>query len=194
MSARIITPTPPLLGEGLSLQDFQALQAQVLRLQTELQSARKDAETDPLTGIGNRRHLERVIAQLEPDQQYVLAMFDIANLKAANDSDGHAQGDTMIQRAASVLRADSDVVTAARIGGDEFVAVLIPTTHVNYVEGVIERIEGAFGVVPCARSGVSVFLSGGAAQGPDRLDRMIARASRAMAFAKNLRKAARGCA
>lgn len=94
-----------------------------------LERAVSDAETDPLTGLLNRRGWERWIEREEDrfrrfgDPACVIVL-DLDRLKAVNDTEGHDAGDRYIRRAASVLRSSirgDDPV--ARLGGDEFAVV-----------------------------------------------------------------------
>lgn len=88
------------------------------------------ADTDHLTGLINRRRLERdsarEIAQARHHGQAVtVAMIDIDGFKQLNDTAGHAEGDQLLKSVAEtwglILRRDD---LLARVGGDEFVAVL----------------------------------------------------------------------
>lgn len=85
------------------------------------------AETDPLTGLANRRKSEEVAQHFlrlaaRKEQPFSLAVIDLDHFKAVNDRAGHAAGDEVLQRMARLLlrsfRAE-DVV--ARWGGEEFV-------------------------------------------------------------------------
>lgn len=84
------------------------------------------ALTDALTGLYNRGGWEQLLAKEEARyqryrQSSVVIVVDLDELKAVNDLQGHAAGDSLIKRAASALQAASraeDVV--ARLGGDEF--------------------------------------------------------------------------
>ncbi len=85
------------------------------------------AETDPLTGLANRRKSEEVAQHFlrlaaRKEQPFSLAVIDLDHFKAVNDRAGHAAGDEVLQRIARLLlrsfRAE-DVV--ARWGGEEFV-------------------------------------------------------------------------
>lgn len=87
------------------------------------------AFTDPLTGIGNRRHFEKImrffLARAERKQQSIaLAYLDIDNFKSINDRFGHSMGDLVLvefaRRLHSTVRASD---TVARLAGDEFVVV-----------------------------------------------------------------------
>lgn len=119
---------------------FQDVTARVLAAM-ELSSARADAEarameamalaeTDPLTGIANRRKvfavLEAEVARAESQgTELSLAVLDIDRFKQVNDRFGHAVGDQVIRRIAQIcamMIRNADFV--GRIGGEEFVIVL----------------------------------------------------------------------
>ncbi len=99
----------------------------------ELELARQEAErqalTDSLTGLGNRRAfeqaLERTLRQAaERQREFTVISFDLDGLKATNDTHGHARGDEFLQSFAQALTANfADVGLAYRIGGDEFAIV-----------------------------------------------------------------------
>jgi diguanylate cyclase (GGDEF)-like protein len=84
------------------------------------------AETDPLTGLLNRRAMEERVRHLrEANTPFALGMADLDHFKRLNDSYGHDTGDRALRTFARVLREavrDADVV--ARHGGEEFVVVL----------------------------------------------------------------------
>lgn len=98
-------------------------------------TARKKAEDylrylgthDVMTGLYNRAYFEETLLKLEKQRTEPLSILiaDVDGLKTVNDSLGHQAGDSLIRRAAEVLKAalDESLVTA-RIGGDEFAAFL----------------------------------------------------------------------
>ena len=98
-------------------------------------AARHEAETDVLTGLGNRRAWERLVAHHSErfarlGDPTVVAMIDLDMLKTINDEQGHDAGDDYIRRAGDVLRQSvrpHDVV--ARLGGDEFGLLLTGCTE-----------------------------------------------------------------
>jgi diguanylate cyclase len=92
----------------------------------ELASARREARTDGLTGIANRRALiERLDDRLVRTGRAALLMIDLDEFKGINDGLGHAAGDELIQVVAGRLAAEtSDGALLARLGGDEFAVVL----------------------------------------------------------------------
>jgi diguanylate cyclase (GGDEF)-like protein len=103
-----------------------------LTVTERLRASRKDAITDELTGLGNRRHLlarlDRSIADAERDRdELALLLIDLDAFKELNDTLGHHAGDEVLRqigpRLAEVLRGGD---TLARLGGDEFAVVLHP--------------------------------------------------------------------
>jgi diguanylate cyclase (GGDEF)-like protein len=92
-----------------------------------LDDSRREAFTDPLTGLGNRRalseDLDRIL--LDPDRRSALILFDLDGFKGFNDTFGHPAGDALLQRLAARLRAADHGGTVYRMGGDEF-CVLAP--------------------------------------------------------------------
>jgi HD-GYP domain-containing protein (c-di-GMP phosphodiesterase class II) len=93
-----------------------------------LASSRREALTDALTGLGNRRALSRDLERAVAGERdaVLLALFDLDGFKHYNDSYGHPAGDALLQRLGSKLAEHVDGVgTAYRMGGDEF-CVLLP--------------------------------------------------------------------
>jgi diguanylate cyclase (GGDEF)-like protein/PAS domain S-box-containing protein len=91
---------------------------------------RHEADTDPLTGLANRRALERTLASALAragvrGRTAAVLMLDLDGFKAINDRHGHAAGDAALREVARRLRRcvrERDLV--ARLGGDEFVVLL----------------------------------------------------------------------
>jgi len=107
---------------------------------------RHDARHDPLTGLANRRSWdERLDEELERARRSGLplsiALIDLDGFKALNDTEGHAAGDLLLQRAAAAwsgtVREAGDFL--ARVGGDEF-AVLAPDSDVAGVRALAARL------------------------------------------------------
>lgn len=113
----------------------------IRRLQQANEALREEAGTDPLTGAGNRRLLERELANALESSRHgggmtALLLFDLDNFKRVNDQFGHDRGDALLVRVVECMRARAragDVV--GRIGGDEFVLLL----HGLPAEGGIGR-------------------------------------------------------
>ncbi len=101
------------------------------------------AETDPLTGLLNRRGLDQRLAQTSPGVAVGIIAIDLDRFKAINDRFGHSVGDTVLVEVARRLRRAvraSDHL--ARLGGDEF-AVLLPDADDARLSVVANRIERA---------------------------------------------------
>src|ERR671935_250827 len=101
--------------------------------------------TDPLTGLVNRRTFEERLRQQlsERTTAFTLAMLDVDHLKAINDSQGHAAGDTAIRRVADVVRQSirpDDL--AGRWAGDEFL-ILMPRLEELPARALVQGIRSA---------------------------------------------------
>lgn len=101
---------------------------------------------DSLTGLYNRAHfftaLEREIARGDRSgRAFCLVMLDLDDLKAVNDRFGHVAGDQVLRSVADIVRSGvRKIDTAARYGGDEFVA-LLPETDPTGGWVVAEKIR-----------------------------------------------------
>jgi diguanylate cyclase len=107
-----------------------AVMAQAQKFSDRLRGARaqavEQALTDPLTGLRNRRGLDRMLARLSTSgQPFGIIHVDLDHFKQINDTLGHAMGDQVLVSIGSRLRrAVRDDDSVARIGGDEFLVVL----------------------------------------------------------------------
>jgi diguanylate cyclase (GGDEF)-like protein len=144
------------------------------RIASRLERARLHrllAETDPLTGLANRRRLERDLNRLQllADRyrsDLSLAVMDVDHFKRVNDRYGHASGDEVLRRLAGHLQAafrGEDAV--ARVGGEEFVVAMLGMRR----EDAVERLSSvllSFRDTPQEIGGelVTVAASGGVAQ------------------------------
>ena len=125
--------------------------------------------TDPLTGLGNRRGLDRELikqSRLATRRGTVLAlgMIDIDHFKAYNDTFGHQLGDEVLARVASIISKCLKRPTdgAYRYGGEEFVILLpeIDIQGVNHVgETIRKAVEAAAIKNPNAPSGGCLTVS-----------------------------------
>jgi diguanylate cyclase (GGDEF)-like protein len=103
--------------------------------------AQQNANTDPATGLANRRELMRALGKaLEGDCAGVFLLIDLDHFKRVNDLYGHLAGDKALVRVADAARdAAPEDGCCARTGGDEF-AVLLPGADDAEGERVAQRI------------------------------------------------------
>lgn len=158
------------------------------RLESQL---RRLAEEDPLTGLPNRRRLQREleIARRLGSQAGLdgaLIVIDLDGLKAINDACGHAAGDDAIRSVGAALRdAVRPTDTVARIGGDEF-AVVLPLTDANAARRVAGELGAAVAGLNVAGRALSASIGAttfsGATVAPS--DVLLAEADAAMYRAK----------
>jgi diguanylate cyclase len=140
---------------GRLLEQNKQLQEQLLRstsamdeLKRDMDKIRREAMTDGLTGLANRKMLDEQMAiMLEHAEQsglgYVLMILDIDHFKAFNDNYGHQVGDQVLRLVARTLTdgvKGRDIV--ARYGGEEFV-VLLPDTDLKSGLAVAENLRKA---------------------------------------------------
>ena len=114
-----------------------------VKIHAELDEATSAAGHDPLTGLLNRRGLERWIAASTPCAGTVL-FFDLDDFKMVNDRGGHAAGDEVLNLVGHIIRQsvrEHDAVS--RFGGDEFVVVLDGATEPALIEHIVARITAA---------------------------------------------------
>ncbi len=105
--------------------------------------------TDPLTGLGNRRALERDLARAmlrsrRLDHPLTLLYMDVDDLKVVNDRFGHAAGDETLRVVGNVARSCSREGTDSgyRVGGDEFVLIVLADREGADV--LIRRVQQGF--------------------------------------------------
>lgn len=133
------------------------------RKQLEARLARQ-AMTDPLTGLGNRRYLEgqaalEIARAQRSGAPLCLIAVDLDHFKRINDTHGHDVGDLVLQAFASTARQqlrDGDVL--CRMGGEEF-AILLPDTTREQAMQVAERLRRAVETSP-AKVGHEVIDGG----------------------------------
>jgi diguanylate cyclase (GGDEF)-like protein len=154
----------------------------------------KDAMTDPLTGLANRRYLKERLKEersraLRTGQGLAAIMLDIDRFKRVNDHFGHDAGDVVLRHVAGVLAGVvrvEDIV--ARYGGEEF-CVLVPEIAPEGAELIAERVRAAIAAtrLPPAAGVAGVTVSVGVAHlvSEDDEDSLFSRADGAMYAGKH---------
>jgi diguanylate cyclase (GGDEF)-like protein len=100
---------------------------------------------DPLTQLLNRRGIEEKLARLtrRPETDVVAVLIDLDDFKCVNDSYGHSMGDAVLSGTAeAIVQSVRPTDLVARIGGDEFLAIL-PNSPLSAAASVAERIRTA---------------------------------------------------
>jgi diguanylate cyclase (GGDEF)-like protein len=135
----------------------------------------RQASTDGLTELANRRQFEEALAnEISRAERFggtlALIVADLDDFKQVNDRYGHQAGDDVLRAFADVLRETvRDIDLAARYGGEEF-AVLLPQTDLAGAERVAERLRERMEmrlVEPSSDSPFSVTASFGVAAFPE---------------------------
>jgi diguanylate cyclase (GGDEF)-like protein/putative nucleotidyltransferase with HDIG domain len=167
---------------------------------TRFEQTQQESQTDPLTGLPNRRSLDREFVEGLDDVRRrgttaSLIVLDLDRLKEINDTYGHEAGDRAIRGVASVLRATvrpHDL--CARFAGDEFVVVLWGCDREREARRVrdLQRAVAGFPFEPRPGVTMSLSISAGAARcGEDgeTFDELLAAADERMYRDKATRRA-----
>jgi len=171
--------------------DITPLHTDARELRQARDLAQRQAVSDPLTGLGNRRHVMDVVAAAlgQADRgEACLALIDLDHFKRINDGHGHHVGDRVLRAFArlllSVMRRND---SSGRIGGEEFLAFL-PHTGLQDALKVVQRLQSAVRAsvavpeLPALRYTCSVGLV--AVDRCSSVDELLARADKALYAAK----------
>ncbi len=175
-------------------EQYVSLATKLDRMGKQLEEARKDSTTDPLTGIGNRKLFDmmgpRAVQMYALSRQpVVMLMIDLDKLKLINDMYGHQAGDQAIcnlgKALSKVFLRQSDVL--CRYGGDEF-AVILQNTDWKMAQTLARRLQEQVVAMPAPHPAMefSIGASVGVAQleAHEEVDEWIARADKALYKAK----------
>lgn len=163
----------------------------------QIDRVRREARTDPLTRVSNRKALDEKLTVLHGDwerrsQPYVLILIDMDQFKRINDCHGHQAGDHVLEKLGGWLREwvrEGDFVS--RFGGDEF-AALLPHTELDVgaelAETIRSRTADETSQIALRDEDVSISVSIGVAapREGDTLEAVFARADEALYKSKRL--------
>ncbi len=131
---RLVSATREMQQANTALEDrLSNSRREISNLQANLEAIRAESVTDPLTGLGNRKHFDRVVSDAVRSasvsrRPMSLLMIDIDHFKSFNDTYGHLTGDQVLRLVGMTLKQtikERDI--PARYGGEEF-AVVLPET------------------------------------------------------------------
>jgi len=146
-------------------------------LQEELARANetllKMSQTDGLTGVDNRRHVEERLTEMfehaaRLNEPLACMMCDVDHFKSVNDTYGHQAGDAVLRQVADIVRQSArEIDRVGRYGGEEFI-VLLPGANVDDAAAFAERVRREVEARPFVYDGGSVHrtISAGVAAWP----------------------------
>ena len=111
-------------------------------LNEKISQLKVDSNTDVMTGLYNRRGMQKVLDYYQEAQQsFAIIALDIDHFKLINDSYGHDVGDITIKNLAEIMRKNArEVDELCRSGGEEFL-ILLPDTTLAVAMQVAERLR-----------------------------------------------------
>jgi len=152
-AADALTSAEGKLGSAVTTitEQMKASVEEVDQLRDHLKQAQEEARRDPLTGLANRRELREYFDAMD-DRPASLLVLDLDFFKKVNDTYGHDVGDEVLAEIAERLTKNTrEGDIAARIGGEEFAAILMDV-RVRQVFKVAEQIRESITATPVKTS------------------------------------------
>lgn len=148
------------------------------------------ARQDYLTGLATRWYLQEYIETNKDEGNITCIYFDLDNFKYVNDTYGHQEGDRALAATAEMLQREFTDGFAARMGGDEFMIVLLGLRPVNDVAAKVDifmssLIEYYSGVETMKTLSVSAGISQKLSSETKSIDQLIHESDQALYEAKN---------
>lgn len=195
--AELLTVSAVLNDDG-STQNYVALFSDITQRKEHQQQLEHIAHYDPLTNLPNRilladRLQSAMLHSAECNKLLAVAYLDLDGFKAVNDTYGHKLGDELLIKLAQKMSATlCEDDTFARIGGDEFIAVLTDLDSVEECEHLLQRLLEA-ATTPILIAGVSLQISTSIGvtlypQDSVDADQLVRHADQAMYIAKRMGK------
>lgn len=194
----LIDDTDSVLESNQSMESMlEAMNEEIDILRNNLQALNKEAFTDKLTAVPNRRAFDKKIEHLFDDyhneqQVFSLLLIDIDHFKQFNDTHGHTVGDRVLKYVAGVMTGGikgDDML--ARYGGEEFVVLLPNTSYEDAIavgNHIREKVSSNKLVDNNAQQKVlgyvTVSIGVAAINEKDNLDSIVERADKTLYLAK----------
>jgi diguanylate cyclase len=195
----LIDDTDSVLASNQSMESMlEAMNEEVDMLRNNLQTLNKEAFTDKLTAVPNRRAFDKKIETLldyyhDEQQGFSLLLIDIDHFKQFNDTHGHMVGDRVLKYVASVMTGGikgDDML--ARYGGEEFVVLLPNTSYEDAIavgNHIREKVSSNKLVDNNAQKKVlgyvTISIGVAAITAEDNADSIVERADKALYLAKD---------
>jgi diguanylate cyclase len=194
----VMADTQSMIEHNQKLEEQLSKSSQAMKeMQRDLEQVRKEALTDSLTNLANRKAFDAEIRRIAHEmgsagQTFSLVMMDIDYFKSFNDNYGHQVGDQVLRLVArTLIEGVKGRDMAARFGGEEF-ALILPETNTQGALKVADSLRRAVAGKEVINRNTGdklgrITLSGGVAQflpGED-IDDLIARADAALYTAKH---------
>jgi len=158
----------------------------------QLASYLKEARTDGLTGLLNRRAFDKTTDELfgswqKQQMPFCIGLIDIDHFKQINDTYGHPGGDAILKQVAKMIQSElPDTVCIARYGGEEF--GILSHCPLQEFAANLDKLRGTISKETIAHDGktLQVTLSGGVAQiaASERIGLLVRRADEALYASK----------
>ena len=181
--------TPPGIphagGSAQVLDRIKDLVSAAVRLHQQIEGLKRSSNSDPLTGLANRRALQETFTGPEPGVESSILYLDLDGFKGVNDTYGHATGDELLKIVARRIQSSiRQQDLAVRLGGDEF-AVLCRGCGPDEARHLSERIlETLRSPVMIAGAKLTVSASIGVATARAIDEEILQRADNALYQAK----------
>lgn len=181
---------------NIKLQDrLLSAETVIRKQQADIDRARREACTDPLTGLPNRRGLQDSLrsaidgASRGDDGRLYFLMMDLDHFKKINDTLGHPAGDRVLKVVADSLQRSITAAggTVARFGGEEFAAFLQCRTQEELAllaHNILVDVSAMGSASLESKHAVTISLGAAAYEGDESVESLAGRADRALYRAK----------
>lgn len=155
-----------------------------LSLAHSFKEIEKISQTDPLTGLYNRRYLfDQAELMKQQSKEAFAVMFDIDHFKQVNDQHGHEKGDAAIIFVAQLIQQVFAEQVVARFGGEEFCAIGYGL-EVSEIRALAEEVRIQVEECSAQQIGLPLTISIGLCRHEEKIDKLIGKADKALYHSK----------